>query len=303
MTTTYRPPMGVQLTQRTFGTTVGLRQRSIVLNRLAVTATGAGATAGWLGVAVSPIKPSGFVRHDRAGRYLADSQLSFLRYLPADRRLETNTGSGPVFDTAPASYGLYGNPNGSWNPDQYLSTNPFADLAASRALNGADTSHDSTAGLCTAAFLWPFDLSAGGQFTLDLRLPVDDFRDSSDFAELAAPPASDPEAANLAFWQGKLNGSGLQASLPPVVTHLFDLYRSCRADPVDPGRQRCHSPRANHLRLVLDSRLLRGGHRLRAGRRLRIGGDPVRPILPNRIQYRLRHNRSCQRARLLRWRP
>ncbi|MEO7193664.1 MAG: hypothetical protein ABIZ05_02400 [Pseudonocardiaceae bacterium] len=230
MTTTYRPPMGVQLTQRTLGTTVGLRQRSIVLNRLTATAAGAGATAGWLGVAVSPIKPSGFVRHDRAGRYLADSQLSFLRYLPAQRRVETNTGSGPVFDTAPASYGLYGNPNGSWDPDQYLATNPFADLAAGRALNGADISHDSIAGLCTAAFLWPFDLSVGGEFTLDLRLPVDDFRDPSDFAELAASPASDLEAANLAFWQGKLNGSGLQASLPPVVTHLFDLYRSCRAD-------------------------------------------------------------------------
>jgi hypothetical protein len=41
---------------------------------------------------------------------------------------------------------------------------------------------------------------------------------------------SDLEAANLAFWQRKLNGSGLQVSLPPVVTHLFDLYRSCRAD-------------------------------------------------------------------------
>jgi hypothetical protein len=230
MITTYRPPMGVQLTQRTFGTTVGLRQRSIVLNRLTVTATGADAVAGWLGVGVSPIKPSGFVRHDRAGRYLADSQLSFLRYLPADLRLETNTGSGPVFDIAPASYGLYGNSNGSWDPDQYLITNPFADLAAGRALNGADTSHDSNAGLCTAAFLWPFDLSAGGEFTLDLRLPVDDFRDSKDFAELAAPSASDLEAANLAFWQGKLDGSGLQASLPPVVTHLFDLYRSCRAD-------------------------------------------------------------------------
>ncbi len=230
MTTTYRPPMGVRVAQRTLGTTVGARQRSIVLNRLSVTPAGAGARSGWLGVAVSPIKPSGFVRHDRAGRYLADSQLTFLRYRPADRRLETNTGSGPVFDTAPASYGLYGNPTGSWDPDQYLAANPFADLAAGRPLNGADTANDGNAGLCTAAFLWPFDVSAGGEFTLDLRLPVDDFRSASDFDELAAPTASDLEAANLAFWQGKLDGSGLQASLPPVVSHLFDLYRSCRAD-------------------------------------------------------------------------
>lgn len=68
------------------------------------------------------------------------------------------------------------------------------------------------------------------EFTLDLRLPVDDFRGADDFAEISAPIAGDLEAANLAFWQGKLDGSGLQATLPPVVAHLFDLYRSCRAD-------------------------------------------------------------------------
>src|SRR5262249_54704692 len=67
-------------------------------------------------------------------------------------------------------------------------------------------------------------------FTLDLRLPVDDLRGDADFAELAAPAATDLDAANLAFWQGKLDRSGLQADLPPVVSHLFDLYRSCRAD-------------------------------------------------------------------------
>ena len=109
--TTYRPPMGVQFSQRTLGTTVGLRQRSIVLNRIVVSAANGGGQSGRLGVAVTPVKPSGFVRHDRAGRYLPDSQLTFLRYLPAERRLETNTGSGPVFDTAPDAFGLYGNAN------------------------------------------------------------------------------------------------------------------------------------------------------------------------------------------------
>jgi hypothetical protein len=101
------------------------------------------------------------VRHDRAGRYLADSQLSFLRYLPAERRLEVNTRTGPVFDTAPTSFGLYGNPGGSSDPDNYLTGNPFAELARGGQLNGADTAGDSIAGLCTAAFLWPFDVSAG----------------------------------------------------------------------------------------------------------------------------------------------
>jgi hypothetical protein len=40
ITTTYFPPAGLQVQQRTLGTTVGLRQRSIVLNRLVVRATG-----------------------------------------------------------------------------------------------------------------------------------------------------------------------------------------------------------------------------------------------------------------------
>jgi hypothetical protein len=106
LVTTYRPPIGVEVEQRTLATTIGLRQRSVVLNRLTVRPSGGGARSGLLGVAVTPIKPSGFVRHDRAGRYLADSQLSFLRYLPAERRLEVNTRTGPVFDTAPTSFGL-----------------------------------------------------------------------------------------------------------------------------------------------------------------------------------------------------
>jgi hypothetical protein len=38
------------------------------------------------------------------------------------------------------------------------------------------------------------------------------------------------EANNRAFWTQKLNASGLQAVLPPIVAHLFDLYRTCRAN-------------------------------------------------------------------------
>jgi hypothetical protein len=229
MTTTYRPPMGVEVEERTLATTVGVRQRAIVLNRLTVRPFGAGARAGMLCVAVTPVKPSGFVRHDRAGRYMADSQLSFLRYLPSERRLETNTSAGPVFDSAPATFGLYGNA-GSWDPEVYLTGNAFTTLAGGGALNGAETASDSIAGMCTAVFGWPFDLSGGGDFRLDFRLAVDDFRGAADFAELAAPAADDLEAGNLAFWRGKLDGSGVQATLPPVVEHLFDLYRSCRSD-------------------------------------------------------------------------
>jgi hypothetical protein len=228
--TTYSPPMGVAVEQRTLATTVGLRQRSVVLNRLTVRPSGGGPRSGLLGVAVIPVKPSGFVRHNRGGGYMADSQLTFLRYLPAGRRLEVNTGTGLLLDTPPLSFGLYGNPDGSWDPDHYLTQNPFAELARGGTLNGAETVGDSIAGLCTAAFVWPFDLSSGGEFAVDLRIPVDDFRGPEDFAELAAPPAGDLEAANLAYWQGKLDRSGVQATLPRQVAHLFDLYRSCRSD-------------------------------------------------------------------------
>ena len=40
------------------------------------------------------------------------------------------------------------------------------------------------------------------------------------------------------------------------MTHLFDLYRSCRVRSADPGRRRRDPPRADDLRLVLDPRLL-----------------------------------------------
>src|SRR5262249_38237666 len=49
-------------------------------------------------------------------------------------------------------------------------------------------------------------------------------------ADLTAQPAGTFEAANLTFWHKKLDGSGMQAMLPPVVQHLWAQYRSCRAD-------------------------------------------------------------------------
>ena len=228
--TTYRTPIGVAVEARTLSTVVGSQDHAAVLNRLVVRASGSGVRAGQLGVAVVPVKPSGFVRYGKSGEALQASQLSFLRYLPAERRLETNTGGGPVFATAPESFGLYGNSDGVDDVNQYLSVSPFVDLVAGRALNGATQTSDPLSGLCSAAFLWPFDVSDGAEFGLDFWLPVDDFRDQRDFADLTARPADDFEAANLDFWQRKLDGSGLQATLPPVVEHLWGQYRSCRAD-------------------------------------------------------------------------
>ena len=227
--TTYQPPLGITVEQRTLSTVVGAQNHAAVLSRLVVRASGAGTQAGQLGVAVIPVKPSGFVRYGKTGQALQASQLSYLRYLTAERRLETNTGAGPVFRAAPASFGLYGNANSVDDVNQYLFASPFSDLAAGKSLNGAAEISDPLSGLCSAAFLWPFDVS-GGEFGLDFWLPVDDFRDPGDFADLTAQPSATFEKANLDFWQQKLDGSGMQAALPPVVQHLWAQFRSCRAD-------------------------------------------------------------------------
>ena len=225
--TRYVADTGVTLTQKALATTVGARQRAIVLDRLSVSSPDH-RSRGWLCCAILPMGPSSFQRHDRAGRYLPDRQISYIQYLDAEDRVVVNTSWGPVFDTAPAAFGLYGNA-GSGDPDTYLSSNPFHDLAATGRRNGADTATDHVASMCTAVFAWPFDLAAGDTFSMDLRLPVDDFRDAADLAEIRADSADALEAANRAFWVSKLDNSGPQIELPPLVSHLFTQFRLCRA--------------------------------------------------------------------------
>jgi hypothetical protein len=225
--TTYRAGTAV-LEQKALATTVGLRQRSVVLHRLRVRAEG-GPARGWLGVSLLPWGPSSFQRHDRAGRYLSDRQLTFVRYRSDENRVEVNAGWGPVFDTVPAHLGVYGNPTASTDPEHYVHSNPWRDLAVGGALNGVDTAVDGVARMCTAAFAWPYDLADGESMGVDVRLPVDDYRGGGDLAELRAPSADDLEAANRGFWTGKLTTEGLQIELPPRVEHLAELNRLCRA--------------------------------------------------------------------------
>jgi hypothetical protein len=225
--TTYRVGTAV-LRQKALATTVGLRQRSVVLHRLRVTAEG-GPARGWLCLSLLPWGPSSFQRHDRAGRYEPDRQLTFVRYLPAEARVEVNSGWGPVFDTAPVHIGVYGNTLSSSDPQLYVQDNPWVALTTTGMLNGVDTARDGVARMCTAAFAWPYDLADSESLAVDVRLPVDDYRGGDDLSELRAPTANDLEAGNRTFWIGKLNSSGLRLSLPPHVAHLADLYRLCRA--------------------------------------------------------------------------
>jgi hypothetical protein len=226
--TTYQSADSVTLIQKAFATVVGARRRAIVVDRLSVVSS-AGPSQGWLCVAVLPVGPSSFQRHDRAGRYLPDRQISYLHYVEAENRVEVNTRSGPLFDTAPATFGTYGNA-GSGDPDWYLENNPFHDLAMIGTLNGFGTATDHIASMCTGVFAWPYNLGAGEVFTVDIRLPVDDFRGPTDLAEIRADTANNLEASNRTFWLNKLDGSGLQIGLPALVAHLFDEFRLCRAN-------------------------------------------------------------------------
>ncbi|MGW0531297.1 hypothetical protein [Streptomyces sp. NPDC003032] len=227
--TDFRTPDGVAFVQRTFATTVGARQRDLVVTRLTVgTATGR-PREGWLCAAVMPAGPSGFQRHDRNGRQITDRRLTFLRYLPEESRAETNSGWGPVFDTAPEQYGVYGNPDFSYDPNAYLTHSPFHDLVMGGKLNGARQAQDQIAGMCSAAFAWPFRVVDDETFELDVRLPVDLYSGAADLTEITATPAAELEAANRTFWTSKLLDQGLQPRLPRPVSHLTDLFRQSRS--------------------------------------------------------------------------
>ncbi|MGH8904709.1 MAG: hypothetical protein ACRDYA_24265 [Egibacteraceae bacterium] len=240
--TTYETSAGLQVEQRVFGVPVGDQQRDIVLNRLTVRPSGPQPRDCWLCVAVLPVGPSGFQRHDRAGRYMADGRVSYLQYLPGNEQLvQVNTTWGPVFDLAnpPRYFGVYGNPDPRDSaasapiddPDYYLRHSPFQELIESGTLNQQLVATDYLGGMCSAAFAWPVMLSApDGAFHLDIRLAVDNFRSETDLAELRQSAADELEQRNRTFWQDKLDRQGLQIQLPRRVAHLFDLFRFCRAN-------------------------------------------------------------------------
>lgn len=226
--TTFRTPDDVEFVQRTFATTVGANQRDLVVTRVTVGSPTGRPREGLLCAAVLPAGPSGFQRHDRNGRQITDRRLTYLRHLPDEQRVETNSGWGPVFDTAPEQYGVYGNPDFSFDPDGYLTRSPFHDLVVGGKLNGALEAQDQVAGLCSAVFAWPFRVADSEVFEIDVRLPVDLFSGAADLAEVRGTPVAELEAANREFWTSKILGQGVQPGLPRPVAHLTDLFRQAR---------------------------------------------------------------------------
>ena len=90
---------------------------------------------------------------------------------------------------------------------------------------------DNIAGLCSGAFVWPVNLSpAQPEATIEVRLPVDDFAAPGTWPMLRSANAALSKAPIGAWWTNKLDASGLQATLPPRVAHLWDLFRTCRSN-------------------------------------------------------------------------
>jgi hypothetical protein len=227
--TRYAAPLGVTVEERVLATTVGIDQKSMALVRLAVTSESPAHSDFWFCVSISPAGPTGFRRHDRARSFVDPRWLQFLRYLPSEARLEVNQHLGPVFDTPPNHFGMYGNGQGG-DPNFYLRFNPYTELSTRGALNGLDTATDFFGGFCEGVLAWQVSLAnLGDEFTLDVRLPIDDFQGTGDLQVLRQPPADMLEQNNTNYWMNRLDANGLQAQLPPVVSHLFDLFRTCRS--------------------------------------------------------------------------
>ena len=224
--TDYVSPIGVSVHQRVSATTVGIDQKSMGLMRLEVRGASAGHPV-QLGISVSAAGPTGFRRHDRARSFVAPRWLNFLRYHADESRLDVNQHLGAVFDMPPDQFGMYG--NGETNdPDFYLRVNAYEELRSRGVMNGFSQATDYIGGMCHGVLLWDVP-PTGAPFTLDIRLPIDDFKGPGDLGVLRGDSADALEQNNHRYWDQRLNHTGLQARLPDSVSHLFDLFRTCRA--------------------------------------------------------------------------
>ena len=227
--TRYDTGTGIQVRQLAFGTPVALSDpRGFVIVRLSMASSRPAPANVWLCASVSPAGPSGFQRHDHAGRFRADRRLNSLRYVPARRRIEVNATWGPSFDQAPASVGMYGN-GGSHDPDHYVRFNPWTELAVRRQLNGHEEAQDHVAGLCHGAVAWQAALTPGGSLEVDIRLPVTNLITEEDLQQMSSTPADTLETWLRANWSFDLFHQGMRLELPDGLERFIDQEAVCRS--------------------------------------------------------------------------
>jgi hypothetical protein len=228
--THYQSGMGIAVDEKVYGTQLAAGDsRSFVMMRLRARLLANAPVDAWLCIAVSPMGPTGFQRHDRAGRFLSDRRLTLLRYIAAEQRVEVNATWGPSFDAAPTFFGVYGN-GSSMDPDFYLQFNPYSELAGRGSLNGFDTATDQIAGLCHGVFAWPMRLTpAAPRFALDVRLPVGHFQTVADLHDMSAANADALDTALTAGWAFTLFQSGTRYELPPSLDPLANQDSLSRA--------------------------------------------------------------------------
>lgn len=229
--TRYRPFDGLEIEATAFASVFGSDQKSVVVADYRVRCTGAASPAKLcFCMALMPAGPTGFQRHDRAGRYIGDRRIGQLRLAANRQFVYVNASGGPLFKLPVDFFGLYGN-GASYDPDHYVRYNPFRELAESGALNQYDQAQDYIAGLCCGVFGWEmvFD-SATREFALEVKLPVDDYRGNDELTSLNQADGGVLGESNRSFWRDKLTATGTQPTLPLPVAHLKDLFSLCRAN-------------------------------------------------------------------------
>lgn len=227
--TEFSSPLGIKVHQKVISTTVGVDQRSVVCATHEIKEILQYDQQVWFCISLSPVGPTGFQRHDKAGRNLPEMGITLIEYSPAEQRFsKINTRWGPIFDRPPEHYGIYGN-GFSYAPDFYVRNNPYKELMTSARLNGYALATDHIGGMCTAVLCWELPPDSD-TFILQTKLPIDDYRGTDDLHTLQNAIPADLERRNIRFWKNKLDHDGLQFSFTPKVRHLEDVYRICRSN-------------------------------------------------------------------------
>lgn len=229
--TIYHSPLKIEVEATAFASVTGIDKKSVVVAEYTLKGIDSPVSNDiWFCLALLPAGPTGFQRHDKAGRYLLDRRISQLQLDVNRQFVRINSCPGPVFKKAPDYFGLYGNDN-SYDPDHYVVNNPFQELAQAGSLNQQNVANDWIAGLCCGVFAWKVNFSPTAKvFNLEIKLPVDDYRGEAELNTLNNADGVKLKKDNLDFWNHKLNQSGLKLELPPALDHLKNLYKICRAN-------------------------------------------------------------------------